>query len=139
MWNRLSTLLCVSALCLGLFAIPTRAAETRLWTINVVCDGTTKFLGYSAGGFGANVTRNIHGGAVAVFRPRDGIKFLRLQVKDDPKKIVLVMGFNEVSARADLTDPIPVTTSANGGITMQIVAACNGGSFLQAHFVVYFS
>jgi hypothetical protein len=87
---------------------------------------------------GNSVNRFIQGGSLAVSQPRDGIKSLRLQAAGDPNKTVLVLGFNEVSGRADLTGFMQVMTNASGSVPIQVIGACTGGGQLQGLATVNF-
>ena len=139
MWNRPSTtILCASALWLGLAGLPAQAAETRVKDFTLTCDSTIRNIVFTVTGFAASVTRLVQGAAVAVYRPQGGLKFLRLEAAGDPTKTFLVMGLNEVSARVDLTGFIPVSTTASGNVAVQIIAACTGGGTLQGTAVIYF-
>jgi hypothetical protein len=139
MWHRLSTMLCVSGFWLGLAVMPAQGSESRIHPFSITCNGTPERVDFYATDLGVSITRHIQGGAVDVFQPRGGLKFLRLEVAHRRRdKTVLVMGFNQVSARANLRGFIPVKTNASGDLMMQIIAACSGSGALQGHAIVYF-
>jgi hypothetical protein len=131
MTKRLSTILCVSALCLGLGVMPTQAGQSRLNNFNLICDGTVRTVNFVVGGFPASTNQFILGGAVAVANPRDGIKSLRVMVAADPTKVVLIMGNNETAARFAMPSFYQVPSNAAGNIGMQIIGACSGGGAAQ--------
>ena len=131
MRNRLSTILSMSTLCLGLGVIPTQAGSSRISNFSLICDGTNRTFNFTVGGFAASTAQFILGGAVAVTQPRDGIKFLRVMVPADLTKVVLIMGKDETSARFALPTFYQVTSNAAGNVGMTIVGACTGGGSAQ--------
>ena len=138
MRSRLAAALCMSAFCAGLSVLPAQASETRSDNFSVVCDGTTRNVVFNATGLGTSVNRFIQGGSVVVSDPRGGLKFLRFQVAGDATKTILGMGFQEVSARTDLTGFIKVATDASGVVPFQLTAACTGGGALKGTATVQF-
>ena len=132
------TALCMLGLCSALGVSSASAAESRIKPFGFLCDGTTRTVVFDVGNLGDSVTRLVQGGAFAVSEPRDGVKVLRLQVLDDPKKVILTMGQGETTARGDFTGFVQVTTSATGEVTFEIIGACVGGGALQGFATVWF-
>ena len=139
MWNRLSTILCVAALCSGLDAMPANAGSSRVNAFALLCDGTVRSVIYNATGFPVSTNQFILGGAIALTVPRGGIRFLRLSAPADLTKSVLVMGAGETSARFALPTFYQVPANASGNVAMQVTGVCNGGGSLQGFTTLIFN
>jgi len=132
------TILCLSLLGLGLAALPARAVETRIQSFSLACDGHTKTFAYNATGFAASVSRLMQGADVALSETRGGINFLRFQMGAGATRVLLELGHNQVSARAQMTGFMQVTTSAAGTVPFRVIGSCNGGGAIQGFATVFF-
>jgi hypothetical protein len=118
--------------------LPAQAVESRVTGFTVICDGSAKNVVFSVDGLGASVNRAVISSQVAITAPRGGLNSLRLQVAGDPKKTLLIMGFNQVSASTLGISYITLTTPG-GRVSFQIGAACKGGGALRGIVNIIFN
>ena len=139
MYNRF--LIVLSATVLWLFAavLPAQAVETRVNSFSMTCDGTNKTVSFLATNLGASVNRFVVAASIAISAPRGGLSHLRLQVAGDPKKTLLLMGFNQVSASTNSIGAYLTPTNASGNVSFQLAGACRGGGALQGFTNILFN
>jgi len=136
MLNRLSSLLCLSALGFGFVVLPANASETRVQDFSFQCDGTERTVVFNATGLGTSTNRFIQGTEVSV--TASSLQSLLVQVAGNPNKTLLTMGAGDVSGRNQFTGFFQVTTDASGSVAFEIVATCQSKSPLNGIAVIYF-
>jgi len=139
MWNRIWTLLCMSAVCSGLGVMPADAGSSRVNSFALQCDGSSRTVIYNASGFPVSTSQFILGGAIALTDPRGGIVVLRLSAPGDPGKTVIVMGAGETSARFALPTFFQVAANASGNVAIQVAGVCRGGGTLRGIATLFFN
>lgn len=142
MWTRLLTGLCVSAVWLGLAAVPADAGSSRVLSFSLPCTGSGKVLNLTATGFAANSVQHIVGGALNLsVITAGGLKFLILasQQSSNSSKTVLILGAGENNGRYTLPTNYAVTADVSGRLQMTIQGACNGPGSITGFATIYFS
>ena len=125
MFNRLSSILVLTAVALTVFAVPAQASETRVQDFSLVCDGTLRTIVFDATNLGTATTRFIQGASVAV--QGNTLTFLKVRVAGDDTKTLINMGAGEASSHENYTGFYSTPNNA-GTITFEINASCQGGS-----------
>jgi len=128
-----------AALIFGTAAQPAGAAEARISSFSLLCDGTTRNFVFNATQLGNSVSRFVQGSSIQIVSPRGGLNSLRFQLAGEPKKTFLVLGFNETSARAEYTGSLfQVATNSSGNVAFQLIGACKGGGALSGYATLFF-
>jgi hypothetical protein len=117
----------VSALCLGLGAIPGNASESRLTGFSIPCDGSQHVMTFGMGGFVGSTTRFIQGATITVFNPA-GVQFIYVQLLQGVNSPLVAVGAGQSNASRDYTGFFQARTDGGGFITFQIAGACGSAS-----------
>ena len=141
MRKSLYTLLCGSALCVGMVASSVNASESRTVTFSVPCSGSDQLVNFTATGLGTASTRFIQGAEVALFQFPQGMQYLVLAAAPSSgptdHDTLLLMGQKDSHVSRDYTGFYSIPNNA-GSIAFTIHAACNSGDQMQGIVKVEF-
>jgi hypothetical protein len=106
----------VSALCLGLGAIPGNASESRSTGFQLPCDGNQHNMTFGLGGFVANLSRFIQGASITVVNPA-GVSFIYVQLLQGVNSPLVAVGAGQSHASRDFTGFFAARPDGGGFIT----------------------
>ena len=130
MRNRLLSVLCWSALCLGFGLTSANASESRLFSFAISCDGSAKLVTLNAGGLGVASARFVQSAEVSIIDNPQALSFIVLEALTDVNKTLLTLGKGQTNSRGDFTGFYSVGV-AGGVMPFTLVGACTGGGVLQ--------
>jgi len=130
MRNRLLSVLCGSALFMGLALTSANASESRLFTFAISCTGSAQLVTLNAGGLGAAATRFVQSAEISIFDNPAALSFIVLEALTDVNKTLLTLGKGQTNSRGDFTGFYSVGV-AGGVMPFTLVGACTGGGVLQ--------
>ena len=146
MFKNLRVILGLSALWLGVAAIPAIGAVSKIGNTGITdlpCTGLNVTSIVTLSGFPASSSQNIFAAEIFLFENRGGLQYIFVRVGGDPTKELVGMGLGAESRafnRLSEFTPIPVTANAAGQIFVAVDAACAApGTRLQATVTVWFN
>jgi|SRR5262249_21660048 len=140
MRNRLLSVLCGSALFLGLALTSANASESRIFSFVVPCDGQNKAIFLNATGLGAAPTRAVQSAEIALFDFGDAphvLTYVVLQGFSDPHLVLITLGKGETRGFRDFTGFYSMNNTG-GVIPFTLSANCMGGGVLQGLVTIGF-
>jgi hypothetical protein len=133
----------VSALCLGLAAIPANASENRFSGFSIPCDGQAHTVFFLASGLGTAATRFIQGAEISLFNNASGLQFMLLSVDSSGTAVQLItLGAGQSHWSRDYTGFYSVPNNffgATGNIGFQLTGQCTGPTITGIVVVGFFS
>ena len=137
MRNLLRSVLCGSALFMGLALTSANASESRLFTFAISCTGSAQLVTLNAGGLGAAASRFIQSAEISIFDNPAALTFIVLEALTDPNKTLITLGKGQINNRGDFTGFYSIP-SAEGIIPFTLFGACTGGGTLQGLVTIGF-
>ena len=140
MRNRLLSVLCGSALFLGLALTSANASESRFFSFAVPCDGQQKAVFFNATGLGAAPTRAVQSAEIVLFDFGDAPNVLTYAVLlgfSDSHFTLITLGKGETRNSRDFTGFYSMT-STGGVIPFTLAVNCTGGGMLQGLVTIGF-
>jgi hypothetical protein len=139
MGNWIWTLVVLVALWVGFAGSPAGAAESRVGSFTIPCDGANHVVTFTTtGGLGNNVTRLIQGAEVTLFENHGGLQFIFLSAVAD-NRLLLSLSPTDNRASNQFTGFLQVQTSSTGTVNFNVSGACNSGfGQVQGVAIVWF-
>jgi hypothetical protein len=141
MRNRARTLVGLVILCLGFAVGSAEAAESRVGSFTIPCDGTNHDVTFTVGGLGNSVSRFIQSAEVALFENHGGLQFLFLSVAAANKVLLVMSAADNRASQNYISSLYQTTTSPTGTVTFVVSGVCNAGFGQVQGFaiIVFFS
>jgi len=130
MRNRLRSVLCWSALCLGFGLTSANASESRLFSFVFTCNGSLQLITLTATGLGMAANRFVQSAEIAIFDNPAALNFILLEGLTDPTKTLIILGKGDTRGFRDFTGFYSIPTSG-GTMDFTLAGSCSGGGILQ--------
>jgi len=140
MRNRLLSVLCGSALFLGLALTSANASESRTFSFVAPCDGQQKAVFFNATGLGAAPTRAVQSVEISLFDFGDAphvLTYIVLTGFSDPNLVLITLGKGATHGSRDFTGFYSMTNTG-GVIPFTLAVNCTGGGMLQGLVTIGF-